>query len=249
MPLPQITEWDYSFAIRTICGMVGHPVPGDPAGSPDPAVVQMGLAVNHALGELLAMHEWQELTERGTIPIVADMAGQAEKSFALPLDFLRFIDGTQWGSSQFLPAPGPVSPQGWMHATIQSVVPAMQLYWQMRGDRLYVLAPPFPVPANFEFFYLSKGQVIDQDDAKLYKNLATKNGDRFKLDGYMVTMLGRAKYLEWKGFDSSAAQRDFQIAYNERAGNDKGAPTLSLSRTSAQPLLSVLNAPLTGYGG
>ena len=244
----QITEWDYQFAIRTICGMVGHPIPADPAGSLDPAVQQMGLAVNHALGELLAMREWQDLTSSGSIAIVADFAGQKEKSFALPDDFVRFIDDTQWSRQSFLPAPGPISPQGWMHAIIQSVVPAMQLYWQVRGDRLHILAPPFPTPVNFEFFYLSKGQVIDPDDPTLLKNLATKNGDKFRIDGYLIMLLGRTKYLEWKGFDASAAQRDFQVAFNERAGGEKGASTLSLSRTNALPLISACNAPLTGYG-
>lgn len=245
----QIDQFDYGTSIRTICGMVGHPVPGDPAGSPDPAVQQMGLALNHALGELLAMCEWQDLTTPGVIPIVADFAGQKEKGFPLPVDFLRFIDETQWSRQSFLPAPGPVSPQGWMQALIRAVVPAMQLSWQVRGDQLWVLAPPYPTPVNYEFFYISKGQVIDQDDATLLKNKASKNGDNFKLDGYLVMLLARMKYLEWKGFDASAAARDYQIAYNERAGNDKGARTLSLSGNAQLPLISACNVPLTGYGG
>lgn len=245
-----IAEWDYGFAIRTICGMVGHPIPADAAGSPDPAVVQMGLAVNNALGELLAQRNWQELTKRGSIPIVADYAGQKEKAFPLPVDFLRFVDETQWSNESFLPAPGPVSAQEWMVAMIQSVVPAMALYWQIRDGQLYVMAPPYPAAVTYEFFYISRGQVVDQDEPDRLKNVATKNGDKFKLDGYLVTLLGRVKYLEWKGFDASAAMRDFQIALNERAGANKGARTLSLSRNTEMPFISVCNVagPLGGGG-
>lgn len=245
----QISEWDYGTAIKFVSKMVGHAqqVP-DPAGSLDPAIQQMGVAVNHALGELLAMREWQDLTARGSIPIVADFAGQKEKGFDLPQDFLRFIDQTQWSEQSFMPAPGPIAPQGWMWALIQSIVPATYLYWQIRSDQLWVLAPPFPTPINYEFFYVSKGSVIDQDDPNILKNVASKNGDKFKLDGYMITLLGRVKYLEWKGFDASAAMRDFQIAYDSRAGSDKGAAILSLNGPVGQPLISVANLPISGYG-
>lgn len=245
----QISEWDYGTAIKFIAKMVGHAqqVP-DPAGSLDPAIQQMGVAVNHANGELLGMKEWQDLTVAGSIPIVADMAGQKEKGFPLPADFLRFVDQTQWGPGSFLPAQGPISPQGWMAALIWNVVPAMYLYWQMRSDQLFVLAPPFPTPVNYDFFYVSKGSVIDQDDPIIIKNVAAKNGDKFKLDGYLITLLGRVKYLEWKGFDSSAAMRDFQIAFDSRAGSDKGAAVLSLSARPGMPLISVGNLPITGYG-
>ena len=250
-----ISEWTYLFAVQTIAQMVGHPTPAT-VGSPDSAVVQMGLAVNHALGELLAMKEWQDLTLPGTIPIVADFAGQKEKGFdvSLPVatapypDFVRFIDQTQWSPQSFEPAPGPISAQGWMQATIMSVVPAMYLYWQMRGDKLWILAPPFPTPVDFNFFYLSKGQVIDANDPTLLKNVASRDGDTFKLDGYLITMLARVKYLEWKGFDASAAMRDFQIAFDERAGADRGAPVLSISAQRGMPLISTANLPVTGYG-
>lgn len=247
MPL-QITDFDYGTAIKFIAQMVGHPIPTDPAGSLDPAVQQMGLAVNHGLGELLAMKDWQDLTESGTIPIVASFAGEKEKSFPLPVDYVRFIDQTQWSPQSFLPAPGPISPQGWMQAMIQSVVPAMYLYWQIRQDKLFILAPPFPTPVDFNFYYLSRAQVIDQDDPTILKNIASKNGDKFKLDGYLIMLMGRMKYLEWKGFDSSAAQRDFQIAYDSRAGSDKGAPVLSLNTGGGQPLIGGCSLPITGYG-
>jgi hypothetical protein len=244
----QITEFDYGQAIQSIARMVGHPLPTDPAGSLDPAVQQMGWAVNHALGELLAMKEWQDLTLSGTIPIVADLAGQKEKGFPLPVDFVRFIDQTQWSPNSLLPAPGPVSPQNWMLAMIQSVVPAMYLYWQIRNDQLFILAPPFPTPVNFNFFYLSRGQVIDQDDPTILKNVASKNGDKFRLDGYLIMLLGRTKYLEWKGFDASGAMRDFQIAFDSRAGSDKAAPVLTLGGSGGIPLIGGGNLPLTGYG-
>lgn len=245
----QITVTDYGAAIKAICRMVGHPAPLDPAGSTDPAVIQMGAAINTALGELLTKREWQDLTVKDSLPIVADMAGQKEKPFALPLDFYKFIEQTQWGQQTMLPAMGPISNQAWMGYVVRNWTPQLTLFWQMRNDKLNILNPPFPNPITFEYMYLSRAQVIDQDDPNLFKNIAEKNGDKFFLDGVMVTLLGRALYLEWKGFDSSAAQRDFQTVYDSRAGSDKGAPILSLVPSHGLPYLNIMtNTPDSGYG-
>jgi hypothetical protein len=248
MPV-NITDFTYGSAIVFICKMVGHPVPADPAGADDSAVQQMGTAVNVALGELLTMHEWQDLTVKATLPIVGDFAGQKEKAFVLPTDFYRFIDQTQWGQQTMLPALGPVSNQAWMGYTVRNWTPQLTLFWQMRNDKLNVLNPPFPNPVNFEFMYLSRAQVIDQDDPTLFKNTATKNGDKFFLDGALAMLLGRARYLEWKGFDASAALRDFLTVYDSRAGSDKAAPVLSLSPRYGLPFINAFTSlPDTGYG-
>lgn len=248
MPV-QITRLDYGSAITTICKLVGHPVPADPAGSSDPAVLQMGSAINYALAELLTMHEWQDLTIRAVIPIVGTAPNQKEGAFAFPADFYRFIDQTQWNDNSQIPAGGPVSNQAWMAYTVRNYTPQLTLFWQVRNDKLNVLNPPFPDPVNFDFMYLSKASVIDQDDATLLKNEATKNGDGFLLDPTIVMLLGRARYLEWKGFDSSAATRDFLSVFNSRAGSESGAPILSLSPSYGLPLINTYaSLPNSGYG-
>lgn len=248
MPL-QITTMTFGDVISFICRLVGFPISADPAGSTDPKHLQMQAAITDALAELLTLNEWQDLTKRGSISVVADGAGQQEKAFDLPDDFYRFIDQTQWDSASLLPAGGPVPPQGWMWAIIQSVVPAMQLFWQLRQDQLWIMSPPFPTPVNYEFFYISNAQIIDQDDPTLYKNVPTKNGDKFVLDSYMVALLARKKWLEWNGFNSDAANRDYNMVFNSRAGNDKGAPILNLARRPQLPLITPCgNVPLTGYG-
>jgi hypothetical protein len=209
----------------------------------------MGAAVNFALKELLTMHEWQDLTVKATLSVVASGAGVAEQGYDLPVDFYRFIDQTQWSGQSLLPAGGPVSNQAWMIYTTQNYSPQLSLYWQMRQDQLWVLSPPFPTPVDFEYMYLSNAQVIDSDDPTMLKTTGSKNGDTFILDSFLIMLLGRARYLEWKGFDASAAQRDFLGIYNSRAGSDKGAPVLSLSRMVGIPLITPMTSlPNTGFG-
>ena len=89
----------------------------------------------------------------------------------------------------------------------------------------------------------------DQDYPDLFKNRITKNGDKCLLDATLITLYTRCKWLEMKGLDSSAAMRDFQIAYENRKGAFKGAPVLSMTRDSRFPYIQPLvNTPDTGYG-
>lgn len=247
MPV-QITVPTYGAAIKLITQMVGHPSPTDPAGSIDPAVQQMAAAINVALGELLTMHEWQDLQIRATLSVVQDAPGQKEKALDLPEDFYRFIDQTQWSTGSMLPAIGPVSAQAWQAFVVRNYLNPLSLSWQVREDKLWVLDPP-PVANTFSYMYLSRAQVIDADDPTLLKNVADKNGDRFKLDGFVIALFGRAKYMEWKGFDASAAMKDFLAVFNSRAGADKGAPVLSISRQFNYPFIDPRwSVPDTGYG-
>lgn len=242
-----INDASLSAIVQNMAAMVGYPVPNDPAGDSDPAVVQMVQAVNIAGTDLLSLYDWQELTKPFTISIVADAPGQTEKAFALPEDFYEFIDQTQWNATNQLPAIGPVSAQSWQALLIRTTLPTLSFYWQVRGNMLYVLAPPVGAQ-SLTFFYQSYAWVIDQDNPDLYKNRATKNGDTILLDSYLVTLLARVKWLEMKGFDSAAAMRDFQVNFENRKGNEKGAPVLSMARDFMYPYLSILNAPETNYG-
>jgi hypothetical protein len=59
--------------------------------------------------------------------------------------------------------------------------------------------------------------------------VATKNGDTFQLDGILMALITKVKWLEAKGFDSSAAVRDFLLAFDSRVGAQKGANILNMA--------------------
>lgn len=249
MPYQIINESSLSAIVGNVASMVGYPAPVDAAGSSDPAVIQMVQAVNMAGVELLSMYEWQELVKSYTISIVADTAGQSEKSFALPEDFYDWVDQTNWNATNQLPSLGPVSPQMWQQLLIRTTLPTLSFYWQVRDGRLYVLAPPTSAQ-TMSFFYLSAAWVRDQDDVTLYKNRMTKNGDIALLDAAMLTGFARVKWLEMKGLDSSAAMRDFQVQFENRKQAEKGASVLSMVQDFRFPYIQpLINTPDTGYGG
>jgi len=232
-----VNESTLSAIVQNVAGMVAFPTPSDPAGSTDPAVQQMVQAVNMSGIELLSMYDWQELVKNYQIPIQQDTSGQKEKAFDLPEDFFDWIDQTNWNATTQFPSLGPVSPQMWQQLLIRTTLPTLSFYWQVRDNKIYVLAPP-SAPQTMNVFYLSQAWVRDQDDSTLYKNRVTKNGDVTLLDPTLVTLYTRVKWLEMKGLDSSAAMRDFQVSFENRKGAEKGAPVLSMARTSASPTSS-----------
>jgi hypothetical protein len=219
--------------VSTCCSLLSLPSTNDAAGSADPNIQLMKTAANLASLEMLNTYEWPTLTKMGAIEVfttVPPSPGQAtETSFDLPGDFYRFVDQTQWNAAMRFPAVGPVSPQGWMTYMVFPISANFTLTWQMREGKLWFLNAP-PVPGQtFRFMYLSRALVQDADDPDLYKNVASKNGDTFQLDGVLMTLLTRVKWLEAKGFDSSAAVRDFLLAFDSRVGAQKGANILNMA--------------------
>ena len=243
-----LTHATLADTVNSVCKLVGYPSSSDPAGSTDQGIVQMVAAANQNASELQAMRDWQELRYTLNINVVADFAGQREKAFDLPVQYGRFVDNTHWTDSQKVPAIGPVTPQQWQALLQIPVAPTFQLMWQIRNDKIWFLLPNFPDIQPFTAEYISKGWITDQDDPEKFKNVATKNGDTFLLDAGLIILGTRVKWLEYKGFDTSAAMRDFQTQYDSRAGSDQGATVYSLNGTSGLPLISPLNLPQTGYG-
>lgn len=250
MPTYQTTNYlTLQSIIQSTCKMVGYPVPVDPAGSTDPAIQQMVEGLNMAGEDMLNLYGWQRLSKLYEIEIASEYPGQLERSFELPTDFWQFIDQTQWNVDTRLPAIGPISPQAWQQLRIRMPKVVLTFLWQIRDGKLWIQAPP-AIAQKLSFYYQSNGWVQDADDPTDYKNYANKNGDTILMDGYLMKLLTRVKWLEMKGFDSAIAMRDFQVNYENRKGNDVGAQVLNMAQTLAFPYLNVAtNAPDTGYGG
>ena len=249
MPYQIINENSLSAIVQNVAAMVSYPVPADPAGSTDPAVIQMVQAVNMAGVELLSMYDWQQLVKRHQMSIVASPSGVREQAFSLPEDFYDWLDQTNWNATTQFPSLGPVSPQMWQQLLIRTTLPTLSFYWQVRDNKIYVLAPP-DTSQTMSFFYLSGAWVRDGDDPDMYKNRMVKNNDIALLDAPMLTYYARVKWLEMKGLDSSAAMRDFNIMYENRKASKTGAAVLSMARDFRIPYIQPLtNTPDTGYGG
>jgi hypothetical protein len=257
--MPVVTTFSNFFAsenlaevVNGVCRRTGIPQSNDPAGSTDPLYAQIIAHVNDANNEIYGDYKWRPLVVTGEITIFADAPGQKEKAFDFPVDFQYFVDQTQWNNSTQLPAMGPVSDQSWRMYNVRNWVPQLTFFWQLRGGKLWVLNPPYVTDVaarpKFSFMYVSGATVIDGDDPSQLKNYASKNGDTFILDGLSILLLGRVKFLAAKGFDSAAAELDYQRRIEQIIDQSVAAPVLTLARDVQFPYLGLANLPDTGYG-
>ncbi|MFI5224786.1 MAG: hypothetical protein ACHQX3_11210, partial [Nitrospirales bacterium] len=141
--------------VNLVARSVGHPTTSDVASSADEAILRMVYYANIAGSEMAYMHNWQWLTKHGTITVVADMEGQAEKAFPLPTDFHAFVDDTMWNRSTQLPAIGPVNPQDWQWLAVRDAMITTRMMWRIRNKQLWVKSPPVD-SQPFVFEYVSK---------------------------------------------------------------------------------------------
>ena len=221
--------------MNTVCSLLSLPQQVDPAGSQDPNMVLMRTALNMANVELMNSFDWPTLIRMGEITVknpsaIPPATGQAiEVSFPLPDDFFRFIDQTQWNGAMRFPAVGPVSPQGWMTYMVFPVSANFTLTWQIREKKIWFLNPPPDPGQAFRFMYLSRALVQDGEIPSNTSNIATKNTDLIQLDPLLVALLTRVKWMEAKGFDTSAATKDFLMAYDSRVGAERGANIINLA--------------------
>lgn len=248
---PQVSN--LASAVNGVCIRSSMPPSNDPAGSLDPLYMQIIAHINDAALELQGDYQWPLLTRHGSITISADSVGQKEKAFDLPVDFLTFVDQTQWNTGTQLPALGPVAHQAWQNYLVRNWVPQLTFFWQLREGRLWVLNPPYytVLPASppvFDFVYRSSAVCTDADDPSIYKTYASKNGDTFILDGAAIMLLGRVKFLGAKGFDTAAAEIDYQRRIEQVIDQSIAAPVISLVKTSTFPYIGLANVPDTGYG-
>ena len=234
--------------VTTVCTLMSQGAPASPVASADLLHKLMITRANLAAEEMSTQFEWPDLIREGSINVQTtdppDPGRASEKGFDLPQDFYRFVDQTQWNAAFRFPALGPVSPQGWMSYVTFPVSANFTLTWQRREGKVWFLNPPPPPGQDFVFMYVSKAFVRDQDDPGLFKNRATKDGDIFLIDDNLMTLLTHAKTLESKGFDSSAASRDFATAWDARCGATRGARVLDMAGGPASvPLIGVGNIP------
>jgi hypothetical protein len=233
------------------CSMLSLPIVQDPAGSNDPNLILMMTCMNLASAELMNSFEWPTLTKQGSITVKNNSGttppptGEAyEEAYDLPGDFFRFIDQTQWNGAMRFPAVGPVSPQGWMTYMVFPVSANFTLTWQIRQGKIWFLNPPPDPGQEFRFMYLSRALVQDGDNPDKFSNVARKGSDIFQLDGLLVTLLTRVKWLEAKGFDTAAAMREFVLSFDSRVGAERGANILNMAgNRGGYPYIGIGNLP------
>lgn len=223
--------------------LVGAEV-ANPYTSGDSTIVQMRRMLKTAGRYLTRQHGWSHLRKTYAFTTTS---GQA--AYPFPADFLRLVDQTQWNRTEQMPLAGPVSPQGWQLLKGVLSTGVVNYYHRVSGNALEL--HPTPTESNSVVYeYQSSAWVQPIAETSPTQDEPASGGDLLWFDSHLLSRLLKLRWLEARGFPTTAALSDYQEAFNAATSSDGAAPVL---RLDVQPLslwrpLDGANVPFTGFG-
>jgi len=167
--------------------------------------------------------------------------------YPLPSDWLKQIPATEWDRSNRWPLLGPQSAQDWQSFKSGIVYAGPRLRFRIQGGTLSINPPP-AANVNLAFEYISNAWALAADGVT-YKTKFTNDSDTFIYDDSLMLSGVKLRWLQTKGFDYTAAYKEYMDYLAICKAQDKSAPTLSLAPMSGSVLLTNRNIPDGSWHG
>ena len=169
--------------------------------------------------------------------------------FALPSDFDRIVDATQWDDSRRWSMMGPKTAQEREFLRNGFIASAPRIrFWQMGG--YFQIWPPLGADEVLSYEYVSKWWILATAPSTPAptKELFTADTDTCMFPDPLMRALIKLKYWEMKGFDTTAAMRDYAMQLDLAKAHDAGSKDLSMGARQGNVLMGWGNIPDSGYG-
>lgn len=240
------TAGDIVNAALSECGITST---ADPFASSDPAFVQACAILGSAGREMLTLHEWNKLVKTHTITTnVPPDTGE----YSLPDDFAWLINQTGWtptNGGAGLPLGGPLSAQDWTYLVNTNLASStVYISFRQADGEFWILPQPPPDGVEINFEYISRYWVALTGTTVGTKDKPTLSSDVVLFEPILITKFLKLRYLEAKGFDTTAAVGQFLTMFQSWTGKDVSAPILNTARMRVFPYLGWRNIPETNYG-
>lgn len=165
--------------------------------------------------------------------------------YPFPTDYDAIVPATQWDKSKHWQMLGPESAQQWEFILSGYISTGPRVRWRLLGD-YFQIWPGFSFAENLGFEYRSKGWARAADGTA--KNSFTLDTDTCIYPDRLMVLGCKLKYLEVKGFDTTAVFRDYTRELETDIAQNVSAPNLSLAPRPGAILLDWSNIPDSGYG-
>jgi hypothetical protein len=223
------------YEVQQACIQMSLPPPIGVYDSADDNALLMGSVANLAGIMIGDASDWQGLR------LLFSITGDGVRTgWDLPPNFGRFVDGTGWSITNRRPLTV-LNSQQW--ALAQAWIPRLTInpMCAISQDQLQFLTPP-AVGEVINIEYVDANWVIDADDITIFKQKATKNGDKPRFDWLLMVIAIKLKWLEYKGMNTAAAQTDFNERYMQLTQRDQMGQVLTLSGPSPAGFRYIDNA-------
>lgn len=183
------------------------------------------------------------------VPATATATGQTftfgQAKYAMPSDFSRIVNKTQYNKSNRWSIIGPKGAQEWQWLKSSYITTGPRMRFRITNNKFTL----WPAPASsltLGFEYVSNGWVLAADGSS--KSKFTLDTDTSLFPDRLLILGTKLKFFEIKGFDTTTLVADFVRELDKYKANEAAADTLSLAPKYANILLTQNNIPDTGYG-
>jgi len=226
---------------------VGLTPVSDPVASQDPAFIQLTGLLTAAGQELVELRPWQVLLQEYAFTTV--VPGDTGV-YDLPDDFSSMVNQTGWDQTNSTMVFGPLSSQEWSYLDGRGLASeTIYASFRLAENKMQLYPQPPPNGIDIRFEYISRYWVRSTGSSDPDKDTITIGTDIVLYEPILVVKFLKVKFLEAKGFDTTAARLDFETMFDSRAGRDAGAPTLRAGGVrNTFPYLTPFNTGDTNYG-
>lgn len=229
---------------------VGLTPTSDPYASTDPAFVQLQYLLTSSGRELLGAHQWNKFVKTHSITTAVP---PDTGDYDLPDDFGWIIDQTGWNpvaGGNGLPLGGPLTEQDWAYLVSTNLASStIYISFKQADGQFQVLPQPPPDGQEITFEYMSRYWVAEAATPTVpAKDAPTQADDVVLFEPVLITKLLKLRFLEAKGFDTTAAVSQFANVFSQWTGKDTSAQVLNMARVRVFPYLGWRNVPETNYG-
>lgn len=165
--------------------------------------------------------------------------------YAMPSDYQRLVNRTQWDKTNHWEMIGPETSQEWQWLKSGYVQTTPRIRFRQLGG-FFQIWPPQSSESLYGFEYVSKNWAINASGTPIASFTADDDTCIFP-DRLMVSGL-KLKYFSIKGFDTTDFRRDYMIQLDGAMAADKGAGNLNLAPMPQTILIGYNSIPDSGMG-
>ena len=171
----------------------------------------------------------------------------SQVQYAMPSDYDRLIDRTDWDKSQHWEMLGPETAQQWQWLKSGYISTGPRVRYRLLGQ-LFQIWPALAAAHTLGFEYLSNQWVVLTGATQPTKASFTVDTDTCIFPDRLMVLGLKLKYFEIKGFETTALYRDYMMQLDLAKAHDAGSPTLSFAPKETSILVGYENIPDANYG-
>lgn len=211
--------------IQTAAAELGLTPPPTVVASNDTTATQLLALFGAVCEELVRDYNWSALHVEYTFPTVYDT-----NTYALPDDFQRIVNDTEWNGRTQNVLAGPANPSAWQRMK-NSSISTYNYVFRIKGANVVIQPTPSIESSNLSLEYISAYYLVDST-TRLPKAAVDSNSDLFVFDDRLIINGVKLKFKEITGLNGEAAAYDYEMTKRSVISSDGGAPVLMMGRSN-----------------